>query len=591
MAILRRLFWQVYSAQLAIVLTALLVVGFLVFDAVDSFHRKQTIKKLRDSARVAGLYLQDRTEGLDSVAIDAICDKLGRQSDIRYTVVLPSGAVSGDSQRDPEIMENHSGRPEIISAFRGETGRSRRYSRTIDQHMMYLAAPVWDNGRISAAVRTSIALSDIDETMSQIQKAIAYPLIAVLFFAAAVSLIVTRLITRPVKEIQNASQRLAEGDFDIRLHEPYTKELAGLAESVNKLAADLQAHTRKVSRQKNERDAMLSSMTEGVLALGMDEAVVFANRAASEMMGLDEKNIEGRNIRELVRSAPLYDVIDKVVQTRQPGAVDISLPGSAEKILRVKSTLLQGSDGRIEGILLVFSDVTEARHYDRVRRDFVSNVSHELKTPLTSIGGFVETLLEGAIEDKEQARRFLKIIGRQTGNLRVIVDDLLTLSRLEDSGSERTLNLVPYSVRKALEASMELVQQKTEEKEIGIDVQCESDLEFRMHPVLIEQAVVNLLDNAIAASNKGGTVHLRAYLEGALLKIEVEDHGCGIPRRYLSKIFERFNRVDTGRSRGRGGTGLGLSIVKHIAGIHGGTVHVDSNIGRGSIFTIEMPSQ
>ncbi len=587
MAILRRLFWQIYSAQLAIVLTALLVVGFLVFGAFDSFHRKQTIRKLRDSARVAGLYLQDQTEGLDSVAVDAICDKLGRQSDIRYTVVLPSGVVSGDSQRDPEIMENHSGRPEIISAFRGDIGRSCRYSRTTDQHMMYLAAPVWDNRRISAAVRTSIALSDIDETISQIQKAITYPLIAVLFFAGAVSLIVTRLITRPVKEIQNASQRLAEGDFDIRLHEPYTKELAGLAESVNQLAADLQAHTRKVSRQKNEREAMLSSMTEGVLALGMDEAVVFANRAASEMMGLDGKDIKGRNIRELVRSASLYDVIDNVMKTRRPGAVDISAPGPSEKILRVKSTLLQGSDG----ILLVFSDVTEARHYDRVRRDFVSNVSHELKTPLTSIGGFVETLLEGAMEDKEQARRFLKIIARQAGNLRVIVDDLLTLSRLEDTGSERTLNLVPYSVRKALEASVELVQQKAEGKEISIDVQCESDLEFSMHPVLIEQAVVNLLDNAIAASNRGGTVHLRAYLEGALLKIEVEDHGCGIPRRYLSKIFERFNRVDTGRSRGHGGTGLGLSIVKHIAGIHGGTVHVESSIGRGSVFTIEMPAQ
>ncbi len=589
MAILRRLFWQIYLAQLAIVLTALLVVGFFIFDAIDSFHRKQTISQLRDSARVAGFYLQDQTEALDSVAIDPICDKLGRRSDIRYTVVVPSGAVSGDSHRDPETMENHADRPEIISAFRGETGRSCRYSHTTDQHMMYLAAPVWDNGRISAVVRTSIALSDIDETMSHIQKAITYPFIAVLFFAGAVSLIVTRLITRPVKEIQNASQRLAKGDFDIRLREPYTKELADLADSVNKLAADLDKHTREVSRRKNEHDAMLSSMSEGVLATNLDEVVVYANGAALEMLGIEGEDIQGRNMRELVRSTAFYDIIDKVKTTRKPDAVDFTPPESPEKILRVKSADLKDSDKQIVGVLLVLSDVTEARYHDRVRRDFVSNVSHELKTPLTSINGFVETLLDGAIDEEDQARRFLNIIARQTGNLRVIIDDLLTLSRLEDPNSQRALNLVSCSVCKTLEAAQELVQRKSVEKEIEIDVECEPGLEFRMHQGLIEQAVVNLLDNAIAASSKGDKIKLRACEKGTNLRIEVEDHGCGIAGKYISQIFERFNRIDTGRSRERGGTGLGLSIVKHIAAIHNGTVYVESRVGSGSTFTIEMP--
>jgi two-component system phosphate regulon sensor histidine kinase PhoR len=357
------------------------------------------------------------------------------------------------------------------------------------------------------------------------------------------------------------------------------------------MAARLNNRIRKVVQQRNELEAVLGSMVEGVVALDQDQRVIRMNPAGAELLGTDPDTAVGRTIQEVVRNPELQSVVAEAL--REEGTVegDVTLPGQQEeRSMRVRATTLRDADGKATGTLLVLQDVTRLRRLQQIRRDFVANVSHELRTPITAIKGFAETLLEEGGDEPEQRRRFLDIIARQANRLESIFEDLLSLSRAERLSERGAMELTMEPLEPVLESAVELVRRAAGDRGVAVEVDCPPDLTARINAALLEQAVFNLVDNAVRYSPEGASVQVTARPSDGEVVISVRDTGPGIASEHLPRIFERFYRADRGRDRSSGGTGLGLAIVKHVAQSHGGRVSVESTPGQGSTFTIHLPA-
>ncbi len=587
----RRLFWQLYPSYLLITLVSLLVVAVYASVAVERFYRRQTAVHLRARAYLVEEQFREELAQGQSERIDALCKRLGPRSSTRITVILPSGEVVGDSEKPPAEMDNHADREEIREALAGRVGSKVRYSFTMEQDMMYVAVPVEDGGTIIGVLRTSVPVTAVEATVAMIHWRIAVAGFAVAVIAAGVSLLVARRIVRPLEEIQRGAERFARGDLRHKLPTAGTRELAALAEAMNQMAAQLDDRIRTVLQQRNEREAVLSSMVEGVLAVDRQECVVSVNQAGAELLGVDPQEAEGRSLQEIVRDPDLQRLVAEVLESQQPrtGDIRMALAAGEERHLNAQGTVLRDARQSAIGAVLVLHDVTRIKRLELVRRDFVANVSHELRTPVTSIKGFVETLIDGAKDDPQEADRFLRIVARQADRLNAIIEDLLTLSRVEQEAETREIALDEGPIRDVLEAAVAVCRSKADGKDIRLEVACDGELHAPINPPLLEQAVVNLVDNALKYSLQGQTVQVDAVRTENEVVIRVRDHGCGISREHLPRIFERFYRVDRARSRELGGTGLGLSIVKHIAQSHGGRATVRSTPGEGSTFCIHLP--
>jgi two-component system phosphate regulon sensor histidine kinase PhoR len=330
-------------------------------------------------------------------------------------------------------------------------------------------------------------------------------------------------------------------------------------------------------------------MVEGVIAFDREERIISVNPAAASWFEIDPEKVRGRSIQETIRNLALQQFVSSALGSPAPIADDIVVYQNGERILNVRSAPLLGFESEPIGTLIVFDDVTQLRRLENMRRDFVANVSHEIKTPLTAIKGFVETLHQGVVKSPEESERFLGIIEKHVNRLSTIVEDLLMLSRIEDEGERGELKREPTRLWDIFQNALQICRPRADEKKIAIELKGDDKAAAFGDPVLLEQAVVNLLDNAIKYSDPQKTVQLEALYAGKEVRIRIEDHGIGIEKKHLSRLFERFYRVDKARSRALGGTGLGLAIVKHIAQAHGGQVTVQSALGTGSTFTIHLP--
>jgi two-component system phosphate regulon sensor histidine kinase PhoR len=356
------------------------------------------------------------------------------------------------------------------------------------------------------------------------------------------------------------------------------------------MAGELDQRMETILRQEHEHQAVLASMAEGVLAVDDSGTVLSLNDMAAGLLGLDAEQTRGRIVHEVIRQSNLLAFVEKALASREPIEEDLEATGPDRHWLHVHGTVLQDGQQRKIGALIVLHDVSRIRHLEKIRRDFVANVSHELKTPITSIKGFVETLLHEQLEDHETSLRFLGIILRQVNRLDAIIEDLLMLSRLERGSEEQAIQLQRESLVEVLQAAVQMCEQKAAEKQIRLELDCPADLQADINAPLLEQAVTNLIDNAVKYSGAEATVRVGAAGEGSAVVIRVQDHGCGIEAVHLPRLFERFYRVDRARSREMGGTGLGLAIVKHIVAAHRGTVTVESTVGQGSTFYIRLPA-
>lgn len=588
----RRLLWQLYPTYLLITLASLLAVGLFAAITLREFIREQTRASLESAAHALEDSVVTRLAAKDYRSTDALCKDLGQTSKMRITVLLPSGEVVGDSLEEPAAMDNHADREEIREARQQGDGDAIRFSYTLKQDMLYVAIPLSSSGKTVGVLRTAVPISEVEQTLAAIHLRIGLAGLIVAVGAASVSLLVARRISRPLEEIQHGAERFARGELQHKLPVPPLHEAAALAETMNHMAAQLDARIHDVLQQRNEREAILSSMVEGVLAVDLDERVLSLNQAASRLLDIDLDKAQARTLQEVVRNRELQRLVSEVLSRQLPVANDLEVVSreGEKRQLHAQGTVLYDSQNHPMGALVVLHDVTRLKKLENVRRDFVANVSHELKTPVTSIKGFIETLLDGAMHSPADAERFLRIVAAQADRLNSIIEDLLTLSRLEQGSDKAEIALEPGKIRHVLGTAVEVCQLKAEAKQIRVEIACDEELATRINAALLEQAVVNLVDNAIKYSPKGQKVHVTAYPDNGEVVIRVEDQGCGIPKEHLPRIFERFYRVDRARSRELGGTGLGLAIVKHIAQVHGGHATVRSTVGEGSVFCIHLPS-
>ena len=587
----RKLIWQLFPSFLLITLLSLLAVSWYASSSLHHFFIDQAASDLKIRALLVERQIATYLQPLDAKSVDSICKQIGKQSGTRITVILPSGQVVGDSRETPQMMDNHAGRPEIAMALKGGSGRSIRYSNTLRQEMMYVAVPLQKDQATLGVIRTSVPLTSIKRELRSIQLKIALGGFLIALLAAWISLLISRRISRPLEEMKIGADHFADGDLNLRLAMPDSEELAGLADALNQMATQLDHRIKTIVSQRNELETVLSSMLEGVIAVNNEERIINMNAASAGFFKCDPGSCQGRNLQEVIRNSALQQFVSSALSSREPKEDDIIVYQNGERTLNLKSSPLLGANKETIGTLVVFNDVTQLRRLENMRRDFVANVSHEIKTPLTAIKGFVETLHRGDVDKPAEVERFLGIIQKHVDRLSSIVEDLLSLSRIEQEDERKTIQLKKGTILNVFKSAIQICRSKAQEKEIDINLACEEQLESCFDPTLLEQAVVNLLDNAIKYSKPNSAIHLKAYQQDSEIKISIEDQGIGIAKKHQSRLFERFYRVDKARSRNLGGTGLGLAIVKHITHAHGGRVSVESTLGVGSTFTIHLPGK
>jgi two-component system phosphate regulon sensor histidine kinase PhoR len=578
--------WRLVPALILVALVTLVASSWYATRAWRSFYLEQLAGDLTQRARLAGAALQDLVPLQASDRLQARCRGWGQLTDTRFTLILPSGKVVADSQEDPARLDNHGDRPEVRAALTGKVGVATRHSFTLGETLMYVAVPLTTQGQVVGVIRASLPMSAISRAIRTLYREVALGGIAVALLAAGLSLLLTRRITRPLNDLQRGALRFARGDLGRSLPIPAPEELASLAEALNHMAAELETKIQSLIRQGREQEAIFASMSEGVLALDDKGRLLTVNQAGSRMLGIKADADQGRPIQELVRDPGLTWFLTRTLAGAAPVEEEVQLTANGRRLLKAHGTSLRDARGGALGTLIVLHDITQLRQLENARRDFVANVSHELKTPITSIKGFVETLLAGALHEPENAEQFLRIIAKQTERLNEIIDDLLSLARLEQDAERGQIFLTGQKLRGILEGAVQVCGPKAQAKGIEVVLDCPEGLRGLVNAPLLEQALVNLIDNAIKFSEPENRVQVEAEATDREVIIRVQDQGIGIPPEHLPRIFERFYRADAGRSRKIGGSGLGLAIVKHIALAHGGRVTVESAPGRGTVFSL-----
>jgi two-component system, OmpR family, phosphate regulon sensor histidine kinase PhoR len=588
-----RLFWRLgltYGALLLVVLLAVQLYSARVI-------RSQAIRSANDQlASLLGLAFANPPLSTDPIELRNWTSRAAR-SGARVTIIDNTGRVLVDSEADADKMENHADRLEFQDALARGTGQSVHRSVTLGHELVYRAQRYDQPGNPPIVIRLALPLSQIDLSLVELRQRQLVATLVVLLIGALVAFAFARMFAARVQRLQRFSQRIAEGDFRPLIREGPRDELSDLADSLNLTAARMDREIRLLSGERNRSSAILRSMVEGVAVIDAEERLVFYNRAFSEILNVDPASAEGRPLIEVIRNSDLLSLIRRALRGDEGLQTDITMGITQTQSFSitaapVKALDVSASGGapheKPSGAVVVLHDVTELRRLERVRQDFVANVSHEFKTPLTAIQGFAETLLAGALDDPENNRRFLEIIRNHAMRLARLTNDLLKLARIEAGKME--LEFSSVGLLELIEACTETTLLKANRKEITLEITVPPQLPaVRGDAALLRDVLQNLLDNAIQYTPPRGHIAVAASAGKREAVITVTDTGIGIPLADSERIFERFYRVDAARSREAGGTGLGLSIAKHIVEAHGGKLWVESTVGEGSKFSFSLP--
>ena len=429
----KRMLWQLYTPYLIIIVFSVIALAWYAVWSQRNFYLDQTADDLEARARLISKQLIPLAQTENYAAIDTLCKELGRKADTRITVILPSGEVVGDSDEDPHRMENHGNRPEISEAYENRSGMSIRYSGTLQVTMMYRAIPVRVDDRIIFVVRVSLPITFIDEALGDIRLKMALGGLLIAFLAALISFMVVRRISSPLEHLKRGAERFSRGYLQSKLAVPDSEEIGSLAEAMNEMAAQLNTRINTITRQRMEQEAILLSMAEGVLAVDRDERIININKTAAEFFGVYPSEVNRKLLQEAIRNTALQQLVTGILEQQGTAERTISVSEPKTRCLQASGSVMRDIDGEAIGAVVVLNDITRLRELENLRRDFVANVSHELRTPITSIQGFVETLQDGAVEDVDDAKRFLEIIARHADRLNTIIEDLLSLSRIEQA--------------------------------------------------------------------------------------------------------------------------------------------------------------
>ncbi|TVR03932.1 MAG: HAMP domain-containing protein [Spirochaetaceae bacterium] len=585
----RSLLYQVFPLYLFAILLA---VGSLSFAATRVFRTAFYAEKRLDLTFTTELAIRlvEHDGAFDPDSAKQILSLIAQDRIRRTTLVAADGVVLYDSHADASTMENHASRPEIITARDtvGTVTRTRRSATTGDNTLYAVAAVRNPDDDIVAFVRVGGSVEQLDHRSRDALTALATSAFMILVATTLMSLVIVRRILRPLGIIERAARRFALGELDHRIAVQAPEEITAVAETLNGMAAELSGTISAIREQRNELEAVLSAMVEGVIVVDDTLRIRSINEAAARLFQREPRGHEHRTLIEYLRNSELDAIAAEVLERNCTIERSIILYQRGPINLQVHGSVLRSREADRPGVLLVLNDITRLKRLEDMRRDFVANVSHELRTPITSVMGFLETLRDGAWKDPERATHFLDIVSTHANRLNLIIEDLLSLSRLESHEGE--IARAACHVEDVLTRVTEACGQLAVQRKVTVQRTIEGEGAVLVNENLLEQALINLVSNAIKFSPHGGRVDVRCRQEPGRLRISVEDQGSGIPYRDLDRIFERFYRVDRARNRDLGGTGLGLAIVKHIAIAHGGEVTVESAEGRGSCFVLEIPA-
>jgi len=567
--------------------------GFIAF-FLDNNLEENSIHNIQSSLVTQANLIEsqiapERLGQEDIPYLESLVKFLSLKTKCRITIINNKGRVLADSEKSQEEipqMENHLYRPEVKVALTGSIGIDTRYSSTLKIDMLYVALPIKDKTGIPGILRLSLPLESVQKTLFVIRRIVLIGLLFALVLAFILGSIVAGRTIEPINRMIQISRRFSKGDLSRRIIHVSKDEIGELAVTLNKMAQDIEDKIKEAKTQNQNLAAIFNSMIEGIIVVDKTSHIISINPTIEKIFSVSKKEVEGRAFLEVIRNNDIYEVINSVLAKGKPLSTEISLILPVRKTFEINATPIFDND-IVSGCLIVIHDITEIRRLETVRSDFVANVSHELKTPLTSIKGFVETLLEGALDDKENNRNFLKIIQDHAGRLDSLVNDLLSLSHLESK--EIMLKKTNFNLRQQVEGVISGFRSQLKKKDIEIKNELPAGISLTADKDRLEQVVTNLIDNAIKFNKEKGFVRIFSEEINGKVKIIVEDSGIGIPEKDIPRIFERFYRVDKARSRELGGTGLGLSIVKHIVELHGGSVGVESTEGFGSKFWFLLP--
>jgi two-component system phosphate regulon sensor histidine kinase PhoR len=584
------LFWKFTFAFLALLVGVLLAVDFFAERSLRNDYERTGFEQLTAIARIAQAHPPQWAPASEGHPEDlsALRDWVAQMaaSGARVTVITADGHVLADSQSDPQTMENHATRPEILEAMAKGDGRSIRHSVTIKRDLLYYAVRQNTFAGSTYILRFALPVETVDEVLSSFRHRLWVASFFILLIAGGICLLLSRSFTGRVERLKEFSRRVADGDFRPLPRDGSDDALEALGISLNRTAARLERTIRTLTEERNLSSAILGSMVEGVAVVNGSERLVFANPGFAEILGLDVPPTSGSALVEVVRQTELVEAVRKVLGG-EPRVQSEIVTGTLRQhyfAITVAAVLA----GEAAGAVVVLHDITELRKLERVRRDFVANVSHELRTPLTAIQGFAETLLAGAIDDPQNRTRFLEIILEHSRRLARLTEDLLMLSKMDAERLE--LEIRRLSVSQLIESCLETAQRRAVEKDLRISVNMPQRLpDIAGDRRRLAEVLQNLLDNAIQYTLPGGQIMVSAETGENEVILTVSDTGIGIPKADQPRIFERFYRVDVARSREAGGTGLGLAIAKHLVDVHGGRLWVESEVSQGSQFHFSVP--
>lgn len=568
-----------------------LVILLAMYAYLDYSLKQNLSDRITDELKVQAnltreFLLETLPDTLSYEVVDGFIDRLGVDSTARLTFIGCDGIVWGDTERDGQHlrdMDNHLNRPEVQEALGGGIGTIDRYSDTVMTTLRYLALPVVREGEMIGICRVALPMMAIDTAIGQLRWLLFLAISAGLVFAILFSIITTNVTTKPIRDLTQATKSLAVGELNSRVSVAASGELGELSNHFNQMANRIETQIHEISRERNLRDSILSKMVEGVLLIDAQFAITYANSAAITMLDFSA-HYQALSLVESIPDPGLKRLLMQATETGKAGFAEITLGGMTERETEIIVVPVGGE------YLVSLHDVSQLRKLERIRSDFVANVAHEMRVPLTSIHGYAETLLNGALDDSDANERFVEKILQQSARLSQLVSDLLDLSQLESG--EVKLDLKPCEVQEFKDTILALFEPVFEEADLTFEWMVPNHLPTVLADKrLIGQVLANLIENAIKYTGVDGRITISAEASESEVIVHVKDTGIGIPAESLPRIFERFYRVDKGRSREMGGTGLGLAIAKHILLQHGGRIWVDSNPGEGSVFHFALPLQ
>jgi two-component system phosphate regulon sensor histidine kinase PhoR len=586
-----RLFWKLLFAS-----AGLNLIGCVVFASVlFNWHQTQLLDQIDRQLRDAAILVRGESAGLLSAgASDELQEQVrqfGQSTGVRFTLISPDGSVLADSEiqsrEELAAMENHRDRPEVARARVHGEGSMLRTSATLGDIYRYFALRADVAGQEVGYVRSALPVSRIDSQLASARRVVWGLAAAIFLTVLLLSYWIIGQIVKPVEMLSNAAQAIAAGDYEQRVYIPSRDELGAMAVVFNRISQDLSSRMQQLGQSHERHATALGGMIEGVIAVDARQRIVLANKAAGRLFDFRPAAAEGRPLLEVVRNHALDQAVSTALASGQPQRLETRREGSERLTTDIHVTPLAGDP--CPGVVLVMHDTTELRRLESLRRDFIANVSHELKTPLSAIKACAETLRNGALADPDAAHRFLARIEEDSDRLHKLILDMLSLARIESG--KQAFDIGSIDVAEVARACVDAYRHAADAKRITLATETlgkpccvQADREA------LRQILDNLVDNAIKYTPEGGKVSVRWTCDADMARIDVQDSGVGIGERDLRRVFERFYRIDKARSRELGGTGLGLSIVKHLAQTFGGKVVVQSELGMGSTFTVYLPT-